>query len=73
MDCMANYAKSMKEADDLAERSALAFVLGRFPVFWEDIHGRGARERLEKRYAELGGDSGTASNDATARTGQALG
>lgn len=47
----------VKEADEEAERGALAFLLGRFPEYWR-VKGEAAIHKLQERYAELGGDQG---------------
>lgn len=54
---MSDFAKAVKEADEKAERGALAFTLGRFPAYWEN-EANAAIKRLSDRYNALGGDAG---------------
>ena len=53
---LAKSVQAIKEADDKAERGALAFLLGRFPAYWQAEHG--TIGQLRQRYEELGGDAG---------------
>ena len=55
--------KEVIEADEKAERAALAFVLGKFPEYWQEEYDA-AKKRLEERYAELAGGGGAGDRQA---------
>ena len=57
----------IRKADEEAERAAIAFSLGAFGGYWQAI-GRQAVERMQARYAELGGDYGNAGSADGAST-----